>query len=168
MPKVEISSTCFCRAETPLGGLPILEIDGKTLGQSTAIAHLVAKRAGLCGKNDVEAAQAEMVAITVAEMINSKISLIITCCRFLVFPTNIGSVKKKKKNFLRQIWREKKMDCFVPEFASSAFEKDEALKAKKMEEYEKEYLPDTVRKLEALLKKNGGEWFAGSEVGAMK
>lgn len=60
------------------------------------------------------------------------------------------------------------MDCFVPEFASSAFEKDEALKAKKMEEYEKEYLPDTVRKLEALLKKNGGEWFAGSEVGAMK
>ena len=42
---------------TPFGGLPILEVDGKTLGGSVPIAVFVAQRHGLAGANDFENAE---------------------------------------------------------------------------------------------------------------
>ncbi|KAK7864593.1 hypothetical protein R5R35_003184 [Gryllus longicercus] len=41
----------------PNGKLPLLEFDGKTLNQSTAIGRFIAKKIGLAGSNDWEAAQ---------------------------------------------------------------------------------------------------------------
>jgi len=42
---------------TPLGHLPILEVDGKTICGSTGIARFLAERFGLAGSNDIENAQ---------------------------------------------------------------------------------------------------------------
>ncbi|CAI8028451.1 Glutathione S-transferase 1 (Fragment) [Geodia barretti] len=42
---------------TPFGCLPILEVDGKTLGGSAPIAVFVAQRHGLAGANDFENAE---------------------------------------------------------------------------------------------------------------
>nr|QCX41803.1 glutathione S-transferase [Pagiophloeus tsushimanus] len=47
------------KSETPFGKLPILEIDGKRVSQSVAIARYLAKQFGLLGKNDWEALQAD-------------------------------------------------------------------------------------------------------------
>ncbi|RUS74747.1 hypothetical protein EGW08_017498 [Elysia chlorotica] len=41
--------------------LPLLEIDGKFLTQSNACVRYVGRKAGLCGKNDDEAAQIDML-----------------------------------------------------------------------------------------------------------
>lgn len=38
----------------PFGKVPILEIDGKVLNQSTAITRYLAKKAGLAGSDDWE------------------------------------------------------------------------------------------------------------------
>lgn len=38
----------------PFGKVPVLEIDGKVLNQSTAITRYLAKKAGLAGSDDWE------------------------------------------------------------------------------------------------------------------
>jgi glutathione S-transferase len=43
------------KASTPYGQLPILEVNGKTFGQSAAIQRYIAKTHGLYGANDLEA-----------------------------------------------------------------------------------------------------------------
>jgi len=45
----------------PCGQLPYLEVDGKPLPQSLAIARFVARKNGLTGKDDWEAAQADAI-----------------------------------------------------------------------------------------------------------
>lgn len=40
--------------ETPFGKLPILEIDGKVVTQSTAICRYYAKKSGIAGEDDWE------------------------------------------------------------------------------------------------------------------
>ncbi|KAK0413187.1 hypothetical protein QR680_006652 [Steinernema hermaphroditum] len=47
------------KASYPNGNLPILEVDGKVLPQSIAIARFLAKKVGILGKDDWEAAQAD-------------------------------------------------------------------------------------------------------------
>ncbi len=59
--------------DTPTGQLPMLEVNGAKIGQSLAIANFVAKKAGLCGKNDVEAAQAEMINLSIEEIVQSTV-----------------------------------------------------------------------------------------------
>ena len=44
-----------------MGQLPVLEIDGKTIGQSMTIARFLARRYSLAGKNDLEEAEADML-----------------------------------------------------------------------------------------------------------
>ncbi|XP_077981263.1 glutathione S-transferase 1-like [Glandiceps talaboti] len=46
----------------PFGSMPILEIDGKTLAQSYAIARYLANEFGLAGKTNMEKAEVDMVA----------------------------------------------------------------------------------------------------------
>ncbi|XP_078620473.1 glutathione S-transferase 1-like [Branchiostoma floridae x Branchiostoma japonicum] len=50
------------KPKTPMGQLPVLEVDGTMICQSKAIARLVAKEVGMAGKTDLEAARADMIA----------------------------------------------------------------------------------------------------------
>ena len=45
------------KPKTPFGTVPILEVDGKTLGGSIPIAVFLAQRHGLAGANDFENAE---------------------------------------------------------------------------------------------------------------
>jgi glutathione S-transferase len=46
---------------TPYGQLPLLEVDGVTLAQSSAIERYAARISGLAGKNDIENAKADSI-----------------------------------------------------------------------------------------------------------
>ncbi|GMS83313.1 hypothetical protein PENTCL1PPCAC_5488, partial [Pristionchus entomophagus] len=48
--------------ETPLGQMPVLEVDGKQIPQSFAIARFVASQHGLAGKTPFEAAWVDAIA----------------------------------------------------------------------------------------------------------
>ncbi|XP_057368616.1 glutathione S-transferase 1-like [Daphnia carinata] len=50
------------KASMPFGQVPVLEVDGKPLSQSYAIARYVARQHGLAGKDDWEQAQVDMYA----------------------------------------------------------------------------------------------------------
>jgi len=56
------------KPKTPWGSLPLLEVDGKTVGQSIAIARLVAREGGLYGKNTFEAGLIDSVVDVVTEL----------------------------------------------------------------------------------------------------
>ena len=45
----------------PFGQIPVLEVDGEVIAQSTSIARFLAKEFGLAGKDHLEQAQADMV-----------------------------------------------------------------------------------------------------------
>lgn len=47
------------KSSAPFGQLPFLEVDGKGLPQSQAIARYLARQHGLAGKNDFDAAEAD-------------------------------------------------------------------------------------------------------------
>ncbi|KAK7866818.1 hypothetical protein R5R35_005248 [Gryllus longicercus] len=52
----------------PFGSLPVLEINGKVINQSTAICRYFAKRAGLAGGDDFEALQIDAVADSIVDL----------------------------------------------------------------------------------------------------
>ncbi|XP_066289583.1 glutathione S-transferase 1-like isoform X1 [Branchiostoma lanceolatum] len=56
------------KPKTPMGQLPILEVDGTEICQSKAIARLIAKEVGMAGKTPLEQARADMIADTVDEL----------------------------------------------------------------------------------------------------
>ncbi|CAH1248725.1 HPGDS [Branchiostoma lanceolatum] len=49
------------KPKTPMGQIPILEVDGTIICQTKAIGRLIAKEAGLAGKTPLEAAQVDMI-----------------------------------------------------------------------------------------------------------
>lgn len=53
---------------TPYGQVPMLEVDGKTVAQSTAIARYLAKQYGLAGKNDWEALEIDATVDTIHDV----------------------------------------------------------------------------------------------------
>jgi glutathione S-transferase len=57
----------------PFGQIPVLEVDGTTISQSTSIARFLAKEFNLAGKDHLEQAQADMVVDTCNDLIESKI-----------------------------------------------------------------------------------------------
>lgn len=55
------------KSTTPFRTMPILEVDGEVLGQSNAIARLLAKRFNLAGGDDVEQAKVDALADYVSD-----------------------------------------------------------------------------------------------------
>ena len=58
-----------------LGQLPVLEVDGKTIGQSMTIARFLARRYNLAGKNDLEEAEADMLVDSMTDTFEGKMCL---------------------------------------------------------------------------------------------
>jgi len=66
------------KPKTPWGSLPVLEVDGKQVGQSMAIARVVAREGGLYGKNAVEQGLVDSVVDVVTELREKTITLAFT------------------------------------------------------------------------------------------
>lgn len=56
----------------PTGVLPVLEVEGKRLDQSLSICRFVAKRVGLCGSNNFEDLEIDIVVDTINDFRFSK------------------------------------------------------------------------------------------------
>nr|AVT42184.1 glutathione S-transferase s5 [Lissorhoptrus oryzophilus] len=56
---------------TPFGKLPVLEIDGKPVAQSNAIARHLAKQVGLTGQSEWEALQCDVLVDTLGDLQDS-------------------------------------------------------------------------------------------------
>jgi glutathione S-transferase len=83
--RVALADWAKLRETTPLGALPVLEVDGKTLTQSNAINRYVGKLAGLYPKDDWQAALCDEV-LDATEDIGSRIGATIA----------LGDAEKKK------------------------------------------------------------------------
>jgi glutathione S-transferase len=59
--RIEGKDWAKLKDSTPYGQLPLLEVDGVTLAQSSAIERYAARLAGLAGKNDLENAKADSI-----------------------------------------------------------------------------------------------------------
>ena len=57
------------KASLPMGQLPVLEVDGKTIGQLMAIARYCAKKFGLAGKDELEGALADQAVDQVSDFL---------------------------------------------------------------------------------------------------
>lgn len=57
----------------PFGQVPVLEVDGKLLAQSYAIARYLARQNGLAGQGDWEQAQVDMYADCIKDLMLGKI-----------------------------------------------------------------------------------------------
>ncbi|XP_060535714.1 glutathione S-transferase-like isoform X2 [Cylas formicarius] len=56
------------KKEMPFGKVPVLEIDGRQVAQSNAIARYLAKQFGLAGKSDWEALQSDVLVDTLEDL----------------------------------------------------------------------------------------------------
>ena len=54
------------------GQLPVLEVDGKTIAQSMAIARFLARRYKLTGENEIEEAEADAIVDCINDCFNGK------------------------------------------------------------------------------------------------
>jgi prostaglandin-H2 D-isomerase / glutathione transferase len=66
--RVEFKDWPAIKDSTPWGSLPVLEVDGRSLGQSMTIAKYVAREAGLHGKTSMEQALIDSVVDTVTDL----------------------------------------------------------------------------------------------------
>jgi len=56
------------KEKMPMGQVPVLEVDGKQLCQSTAIARYLARECGLAGKNNWDMSRADMIVDGIFDM----------------------------------------------------------------------------------------------------
>ena len=56
----------------PFGQVPVLDVDGKKINQSTAICRYLAKQYGLAGKDDWEALEIDATVDTIHDLRASK------------------------------------------------------------------------------------------------
>jgi len=66
--RIERADWGALKPTTPWGSLPILEVDGRTLGQSISLARFAATEGGLMGKNNIEAALINSVVDVITEI----------------------------------------------------------------------------------------------------
>merc|ERR1712059_31879 len=74
--RIEREAWLALKAKVPMGQLPMLEVDGKTICQSMAISRYCAKRFGLAGQNDLEAALADQAVDAVSDLVVEMIKVI--------------------------------------------------------------------------------------------
>jgi len=74
--RIELADWPPLKAGTPFGSMPVLEVDGRVLGQSMAIYRYLARETGFAGKNSFEAAQIDAIADTITEIFSKFASLI--------------------------------------------------------------------------------------------
>ena len=68
------------------GQVPVLEVDGKQVAQSMAIARFLARRYKLAGKNELEEAEADAIVDCISDCFAGKYFLSITL--YNGFPNN--------------------------------------------------------------------------------
>merc|ERR1712071_149661 len=68
--RIEREQWAALKTTVPMGQLPCIQVEGKTICQSMAIARYCAKRFGLAGETDLEAALADQAVDAVADLIN--------------------------------------------------------------------------------------------------
>jgi len=66
--RVEFKDWPALKPSTPFGSLPVLEVDGKQLGQSMTIARYVAREGGLVGKNSLEQALVDSIVDSITDL----------------------------------------------------------------------------------------------------
>jgi len=66
--RIEFGDWPALKPKTPWGSLPVLEVDGKPLGQSMTIARYAAREGGFVGKNSFEQAQVESIVDQVTDL----------------------------------------------------------------------------------------------------
>lgn len=66
--RISIEQWPAMKEKMPMGQMPVLEVDGKQLCQSTAIARYVARENGLAGKNNWEMCEADMLVEGIFDM----------------------------------------------------------------------------------------------------
>nr|AEB91977.1 glutathione S-transferase sigma 5 [Locusta migratoria] len=82
------------KESTPLGKVPVLEIDGKTTWQSVAICRYLAKQLGLAGANDWEDLQIDMAVDTISDL-RMKVAA-------YAYETDEALKEKKKQSLLNE------------------------------------------------------------------
>jgi len=129
------------KSKYPNSQVPILEVDGKVLTQSYAIARFVAKKAGLAGKDDWEAAQADMYVDGIEEIIQKIVPLIIA--------TVFGSGN---------------MDEAIKKFRPEMLPLTKGDKGALLTKLKPEVIEPFLTKYEKILKDNGGSHFVGKHL----
>lgn len=76
--RIEKADWPALKPTTPWGSLPLLEVDGKTIGQSMAIARYVAREACLAGKCGVDQALVDSIVDSITDLREKFISLMFT------------------------------------------------------------------------------------------
>jgi len=66
--KISVEQWPAMKEKMPMGQLPVLEVDGEQLCQSTAIARYLARDCGLAGKNNWDMARADMIVDGIFDM----------------------------------------------------------------------------------------------------
>nr|QIM41217.1 glutathione S-transferase [Calliptamus italicus] len=66
--RIEFEKWPPLKASMPFGQMPLLEIDGKKMIQSTAICRYLGKKLGLAGENEWESAQIDMAVDTITDL----------------------------------------------------------------------------------------------------
>ncbi len=82
------------KPETPLGHIPILEVDGVKLPQSLAIARFLGKQFNLAGKDNFEQAKVDAVGDTINDLIST------------FFPARFEQDQTKKQELLKKLQAE--------------------------------------------------------------
>ena len=142
----------------PFGQLPVLEIDGVTIGQSMAIARFLANEYGIAGSSNLVKAQVDEVVDVMNDLQDAMVRL----------SQNWGKIIKILFPLLLQY--------------GTFFEKDEKVKAEKTKKVKEETIPNTLveRKifwysgkyligniqanLEKVMETRGGQFFAGNSL----
>uniref|UniRef100_A0A914EFT6 glutathione transferase n=1 Tax=Acrobeloides nanus TaxID=290746 RepID=A0A914EFT6_9BILA len=146
--------------KTPFGQLPVLEVDGKPLAQSFAIARFLARKHGLAGKDDWESAQIDSIADFMKDLANE--------CR-PYFGVVSGRMEGDKDKLYNEVFKpciEKNMpilEKLLKESGSGFFAKS-GDKDKLYNEVFKPCIEKNMPILEKLLKESGSGFFAKSGV----
>lgn len=73
--RIEFAEWPALKPKMPWGTLPVLEVNGKALGQSMTIARYVAREGGLVGKNSLEQGFVEEIVDTVTDFREKMVGL---------------------------------------------------------------------------------------------